>query len=92
MKDKNENLVPQDVPQFVFNAVSRDIENFQERQLVLDPPRKTHVADLQQQYTQSNGHVCSQSAFLHRKNKITCKLDSLLYRRSAKKVHEGGYT
>lgn len=92
MKDKNENLVPQDVPQFVFNAVSRDIENFQEGQLVLDPPRKTHVADLQQLYTQSNGHVCSQSAFLHRKNKITCKLDSLLHRRSAKKVHEGGYT
>lgn len=48
MKDKNENLVPQDVPQFVFNAVSRDIENFQEGQLVLDPARKTHVADLQQ--------------------------------------------
>ena len=48
MKDKNENLVPQDVPQFVFNAVSRNIENFQEGQLVLDPPRKTHVADLQQ--------------------------------------------
>ena len=48
IKDKNENLVPQDVPQFVFNAVSRDIENFQEGQLVLDPPRKTHVADLQQ--------------------------------------------
>lgn len=69
MKDTNENLVPQDVPQFVFNAVSRDIENFEGGQLVLlDPPRKTHVADLLQQYTQSNEHVCSQSAFLHRKN------------------------
>ena len=49
MKDINENLVPQDVPQFVLNAVSRDIENFRDRQLVLlDTPRKTHVADLQQ--------------------------------------------
>ena len=45
MKDTNENLVPQGVPQFVFDAVSRDIENFQEGQLVLlYPPRKTHVA------------------------------------------------
>lgn len=49
MKDTNENLVPQDVPQFVFNAVSRDIENFEGGQLVLlDPPKKTHVADLLQ--------------------------------------------
>ena len=48
MKDTNENLVPQDVTQFVFNAVSRDIENFQKGQLVLDAPRKTYVADLQQ--------------------------------------------
>ena len=49
MKDTNENLVPQDVPQFVFNAISRDIENFREGQpVLLDTPRKTHVADLQQ--------------------------------------------
>ena len=83
----NENLVPQNVPPFVFNAVSRDIENFQEGQIVLlDLPKKTHAADLQHWCTQSNGHGCSQSAFLNRENKITCKLDSLPYRRSSKNV------
>ena len=75
------------LPPFVFNAVSGDIENFQEGPIVLlDLPRKTHAADLQHWCTQSNGHGCSQSAFLHRENKITCKLDSLPYRRSSKNV------